>query len=128
MSEKPETGRPVRAQGAAAVAAAGRDALLRETLPLLLQGAAAGALHGPIRVAHAVQAGHDGELASALAYWAARHQPLAPLPARAGTVADPLTLLRRLPAVPSKRPLIALRMAHAAGHPALQAAVPRLAL
>lgn len=68
----------LRSDFLARLADTGRDALLRETLPLLLQGAAAGALHGPIRVAHAVQAGHDGELASALAYWAARWQPVAP--------------------------------------------------
>lgn len=60
------------------LAAHGRDAVLRDSLPVLLQGVAAGALHGPIRVAHAVEAGHDGELACALAYWAARWQPVAP--------------------------------------------------
>ena len=110
------------------LAAEGAADVLAQVLPALMPGCAAAAFHGPIRAAAALRAGHAGELAAGLTYWAARHQPLAPLPARAGTVADPLTLLRRLPAVPSKRPLIALRMAHAAGHPALQAAVPRLAV
>lgn len=52
----------------------GRDATLREALPVLIPGVAAAAFHGLIRVGHAVRAGHDGELASALAYWASRHQ------------------------------------------------------
>jgi hypothetical protein len=97
-------------------------------LPQLMPGCAAAAFHGPIRAAAALRAGHAGELAAGLAYWAARHQPLGALPARAGTVAEPLTLLRRLQAVPSRRPLIAQRMAHAAGNAVLQATVPRLAV
>jgi hypothetical protein len=52
----------------------GRDAMLLEALPVLMPGVAAAAFHGLIRVGHAVRAGHDGELASALAYWASRHQ------------------------------------------------------
>jgi hypothetical protein len=86
------------------LAAEGAADVLAQVLPQLMPGCAAAAFHGPIRAAAALRAGHAGELAAGLAYWAARHQPLAPLPARAGTVADPLTLLRRLPAVPSKRP------------------------
>lgn len=102
--------------------------VLAQALPQLMPGCAAMALHGPIRAAAALRAGHAGELAAGLAVWAAWHQPLGPLPARAGTVADPLTLIRRLPAVPTGRPLIALRMADAATHPALVAAVPKLAI
>jgi hypothetical protein len=106
----------------------GAAAVLAQALPQLMPGCAAAAFHGPIRAAAALRAGHAGELAAGLAYWAARHQPLGTLPARAGTVAQPLTLLRRLQAVPSKRPLIAQRMASAAGSALLQATVPRLAL
>ena len=43
-----------------------------------LPGVAAAAFHGLIRTAHAVQSGHAGEVAAALAYWAWRWQPLAP--------------------------------------------------
>lgn len=102
--------------------------VLAQVLPQLMPGCAAVAFHGPIRAAAALRAGHAGELAAGLAVWAAWHQPLGPLPARAGTVADPLQLIRRLPAVPTGRPMIAQRMADAARHPALVAAVPRLAI
>ncbi|HSW23219.1 MAG TPA: questin oxidase family protein, partial [Burkholderiaceae bacterium] len=61
-----------------ALARDGRDAVLRAALPALLPGVAAAAFHGAIRTAHAVDAGHEGELAAALAYWAWRWQPLAP--------------------------------------------------
>ncbi|TAG47282.1 MAG: DUF4243 domain-containing protein [Betaproteobacteria bacterium] len=47
----------------------GRDAVLRDAIPLLLPGVAASAFHGVIRCAHAISAGHDGELARSLAYW-----------------------------------------------------------
>jgi hypothetical protein len=110
------------------LAAEGAADVLAQVLPQLMPGCAAAAFHGPIRAAAALRAGHAGELAAGLAYWAARHQPLGPLPARAGTVADPLVLLRRLQAVPSRRPLIARRMAAAAGHAAVQAVWPRLAV
>jgi Questin oxidase-like len=113
------------------LAAEGAADVLAQVLPQLMPGCAAAAFHGPIRAAAALRAGHAGELAAGLAYWAARHQllgPLRPPSARARTVADPLTLLRRLQAVPSRRPLIAQRMASAAGNAVLQASVPRLAI
>jgi hypothetical protein len=74
----------LRATFAAALARRGRDAVLRDALPLLADGSAGGALHGPIRVAHAVESEHAGELAAALAYWAMRW---APLPAPSAPVA-----------------------------------------
>jgi hypothetical protein len=46
-----------------------------------MPGVAAAAFHGAIRTAHALQAGHDLELAAALAYWAWRWQPLEAPPA-----------------------------------------------
>ena len=54
----------------------GLAATLTAALPLLMPGVAAVALHGLIRSAHAVAAGHADELISGLAYWAARHAPL----------------------------------------------------
>lgn len=66
-----------------ALAEQGRDALLSRVLPELLPGVSAAAFHGLIRVAHALQAEHEEELAAALAYWACRWQCLAP-PAESG--------------------------------------------
>lgn len=71
----------LRASFRAALERDGADTVLRAVLPDLLPGVAAAAFHGVIRTAHAVQAGHRGELAAALAYWAWRWQPLAPPPA-----------------------------------------------
>ena len=61
----------------AQLAERGIAAVLPEVLPDLFNGAAAAAFHGPIRAAHALQAGHRDELACALAYWAWRWQPVA---------------------------------------------------
>jgi len=47
------------------------QAVLRRVLPELLRGLHAFAFHGLIRTAHAWESGHRGELASALATWAA---------------------------------------------------------
>lgn len=105
-----------------ALARDGRDALLRDVLPALMDGSAGGAFHGPIRVAHAVECGHDGELAAALAYCAARWEPL-PAPSRAeGAFTDPAAWLaaidahqrRTAPGWRSPAPLISERMRHAA--------------
>jgi hypothetical protein len=115
VREQPDAFSLLQAAFTAAIAADGRDAVLRVALPGLLEGVAAAAFHGPIRTAHAVQAGHDGELAAALAYWAWRWQPLAevaqvaPLPFHAWArrlVIDAL-------AWTSDAPLIALRMGEA---------------
>ena len=78
---------PLRASFAAALAHKGRDAVLREALPLLVTGIGAAAFHGAIRTAHAVESRHDGELAAALAYWAARWGVL-PAPEAAGPPID----------------------------------------
>jgi hypothetical protein len=61
----------------------GVEATLRAALPVLWPGVVAAAFHGLIRTAHAVQAGHAGELAAALAYWAASFRRLPDAPARA---------------------------------------------
>jgi hypothetical protein len=65
-----------RAHFAARIAELGSGGALREALALLLPGAGAIAFHGLIRTAHAVLAGHGGELAAGLAHWAAHCMPL----------------------------------------------------
>lgn len=60
------------------ISAEGRDQVLRETLPPLMPGVAAGAFHGLIRCGHALAAQHDGELANGLAYWVSAWLPLLP--------------------------------------------------
>jgi len=106
----------------AALARDGRDTVLRDALLALIDGAAGAAFHGPIRVAHAVESAHDGELAAALAYCAARWNPL-PEPARLDKVfTDPATWLDALDAHQhrsasgwrSTAPLISERMQQAA--------------
>jgi hypothetical protein len=66
----------LRASFAALIARDGVLPTLQTALPRLWPGVAAAAFHGAIRTAHAVQAGHDGELAAALAYWAASWRPM----------------------------------------------------
>lgn len=66
---------------ARAIARDGTSQTLRDALPALMPGVAAAALHGAIRTAHALEAGHPGELAAALAYWAASWWALPPVPA-----------------------------------------------
>lgn len=114
---------PLRAYFEAALALEGRDALLQRVLPVLLPGVSAAALHGVIRTAHAVQAGHAGELAAALAYWGWRWQALTPPQPQA--TRRPLadwadTLVRGAPAWRSEAPLIAQRMADATAAPLYQ--------
>jgi len=106
----------------------GGAAVLEQVLPQLMPGCGAAAFHGLIRTAYALQAGHAGELADGLAYWACRHLPLGTLPTRAGRHSNPVPLLRRLQAVPSDRALIFERMAAAAASPQVQATVAGLAI
>ena len=105
----------------------GSGAVLQQALPLLMPGSGAGAFHGLIRTAYALQAGHAGELADGLAYWACRHLRLGPLPAAAGRRTDPLPLLRQLHTVPSRHRLIVRRMQAASASAQLQAVVAGLA-
>jgi hypothetical protein len=67
----------LRATFAADLQRHGTQATLQTLLPDLWPGVAAAAFHGLIRTAHALQAGHADELASGLAYWAARWQAIA---------------------------------------------------
>lgn len=71
---------PLQSRFAAALAREGRDVVLREALPQLMRGVGAAAFHGVIRTAHAVESGHEGELAAALDYWTAQWSRL-PSPA-----------------------------------------------
>ena len=74
----------LQAHFALAIAQDGKDLTLRAAVPALMPGLAAAALHGAIRTAHAVEARHPGELAAALAYWAASWLALPPGPAATG--------------------------------------------
>ena len=91
---------PLRAYFEQAQSSEGADVLLHRVLPDLLAGLASGAFHGVIRVAHAVQGGHPGELACALAYWAGCWEMLAPprtlgaIPAATATTTAAPGLLR----------------------------------
>lgn len=110
-----------------------RDALAR-WWPRLLPGIAAGATHGVIRVGHAVRALREresaarvAELGQALAYWAARWQPLAPAGRGPYRSSDPRAALDAVPRVPDQRSGIRTRLAQLAdlpGWPAAAGAVP----
>ncbi len=100
--------------------------VLRQSLPVLMQGCGAAAFHGLIRTAYAVQSAHRQELADALAYWACRWLDLGTAPARPGTADDPAAVLRRLHAVPPDDTLIFERMQAAAAQPGFAAAVGSL--
>lgn len=107
-----------------------RDVLAR-WWPRLLPGITAGATHGVIRVGHAVQAlaAHEteprrDELAHALAYWAARWQPLPPA-APAGTE-TPAVALASVPTVAEQEYGIRNRLAQLANTPGWTDAVTSL--
>lgn len=55
---------------------AGSDAVLREWVPVLMPGLATGAFHSMIRLAYAVDAADDAQVALALAYWVTAYKPL----------------------------------------------------
>lgn len=124
---------PLRAYFEAALIREGRDALLRRVLPELMEaGLATAAFHGLIRTAHAAQAGHEPELASALAYWASRWEAL-PAP---HLFAEPLRmdladwlaeLAARAQGWRSEAPLIQLRMMEASATPTYQQLADALA-
>ncbi|GGN97525.1 hypothetical protein GCM10010112_89900 [Actinoplanes lobatus] len=98
--------------------------------PRLLPGIAAGATHGVIRVGHAVRAlltppgsalpaaGRIAELGQALAYWAARWQPMALPGSGPYRTTDPRSALDTVPRVPDQRFGIRSRLAQLAGLPA----------
>jgi hypothetical protein len=123
----------------------GSGDMLVQILPWLMPGCGASAFHGLIRTAYGLEAGHAGEVADGVAYWACRYLPLgdlppadpAPAPAPVGRraarasaplppVTDPAVLLRRLQASNSKAGLISQRMADAAQSGAVNRAIAPL--
>ncbi len=94
----------------------GSAGMLGQILPWLMPGCSASAFHGLIRTAYGLQAGHAGEVADGVAYWACRYLPLGEMPAapHGSPITDPAVLLRKLGAGESKAGLIAERMADAA--------------
>jgi Questin oxidase-like len=123
----------LRAHFSEAITANGRDATLRQTLPLLVDGVGAAAFHGLLRTASAMVAQHDDELASGLAHWACWHMPLEAFVA-APTESDPdvsmwlAGIAKRANGWRSEAGLIALRMMAFAQTPAFRDGVDRLAV
>lgn len=115
LRERPDAFALLQAAFGEALAQEQRETLLYALLPQLRPGVAAAAFHGAIRTAHAVESGHDGELAAALAYWAWRWQPLAPPPSGAPIAFDgwAARLVAEAPSWTTDGPLISLRMAAA---------------
>jgi Questin oxidase-like len=74
---RPEAFGALKCTFAAALSGNRRDAVLRDAINILIFGVGASAFHGAIRVAYAIESNHRGELAAALAYWAAYWAPLA---------------------------------------------------
>lgn len=114
------------------VRALGLEGAVAEALPQLMPGVAAAAFHGLLRTAHGLAAGHAGEVAQGLAYWAARHLPLG-LP-RTDTPAA-LPLARWWAALdefahgrPSAGTMISGRMQHWAAQPGFATVAGSLAL
>jgi hypothetical protein len=78
-------------------------ALAREWLPKLLPGMAASALHALMRLAYAVDAGDDAEVAESLGYWSACYLPLGEGVGAAPISEEPVAVLARVAAEPSLR-------------------------
>ena len=90
----------------AAIAADGSDGVLARWIGRLLPALAAGAFHGAIRTAFALETGSPRELAHALAYWAAAYEVLPEAPAASGqrSCDEVLAAVSRDPAFSAKRP------------------------
>jgi hypothetical protein len=80
----------------AELARVGADGLLRDYLPRLLPGIAASALHALMRLAYALDARHDAEVAESLAYWSACYLPLGTGTGAAPVTASPTDVLVRV--------------------------------
>ena len=96
--------------------------VLQQALPVLMVGVGANAFHGIIRTGCAVRAGHHGELANGLAYWACRWLDLG-MSRAAGRTLDPARLLARLAPLAGRADLIYQRMQLAAATPGFAAVV-----
>ena len=88
-----------------AIAADGAEGVLARWIDRLTPAIAAGAFHGAIRTAFALESGARDELAHALAYWAAAYEPLpeAPPPAGQRSPYEVLVALSRDPAHAGRR-------------------------
>jgi hypothetical protein len=96
---RPE-GQAARAVHDAAIARDGIDPVVRSYLPGRLPGIGSAAFHCVIRLAYALEVGHAGQVAAALAYWDEADEPLgAALPPEASP--DPVALLGALAADPA---------------------------
>jgi hypothetical protein len=109
------------------IAHEGASAVLAQCLPPLMEGVAAAAFHGAIRVAYALAANHADELADGLAYWACRWFSCG-APRQGGSEREPARVLARLDFAHelAPQPLIALAIAAAAAHPRFDAALAPL--
>jgi hypothetical protein len=89
----------------AAIAQDGVEPVLRRWVDRLLPAVVAGAFHGAIRTAFALESEARGELSHALAYWAASYSSLPAAPEPCGTLSpdEVLAGLARDPAYAGKR-------------------------
>jgi hypothetical protein len=103
------------------IAESGADAVLHDWVPVLIPGLAASAFHAMIRLAYAIEAGIDQEIAHALGFWASEYAtlPLSLDPAE-GTLAEIGAGLRAKVAGHVFKPGIIIdKMLEIAWHPAL---------
>jgi hypothetical protein len=84
-----------------AIAREGPEAVLRRWIDRLTPAVAAGAFHGAIRTAFAIESEAEGELAHALAYWASAYQAF-PLPAQPSGTRSPQEVLADVAADPAR--------------------------
>jgi hypothetical protein len=104
------------------IAHEGEHDVLAQVLPWLMPGVGAAAFHGLLRLAYGLSAGHHGEVADGLAYWACRW--FACEAASLAEVADdPAKVLGALKPKKFPQPLIAERMHAAAQTPAYKKAM-----
>lgn len=85
----------------AAIAREGAEQVLRTWIDRLTPAIAAGAFHGAIRTAFAIESQVPGELAHGLAYWAASYTTL-PLPAQPSGQRSPHEVLAAIAADPER--------------------------
>ena len=99
LPARPETA-ALRARHEETIARVGIDDAVRAYLPGALSGIGSAAFHCVIRLAYAIEAGHPGQVAAALAYWDEADDPLTTEPPPESSP-DPLALLGALAADPT---------------------------
>lgn len=80
----------------AEVSRLGIEAALKHYLPDLAPGVAASAFHALMRTAYGVLRQNEGDIAIALAYWAATYLALPPATGASPVTDDPSEVLRRV--------------------------------